>query len=308
MAGYDVVIIGGGPAGLTAGLYLSRARYQTMLLDKEGFGGYITNVEWIENYPGFSEGVSGAQLAAEMMTQAINYGLQMEQAEVVGMELYSSSRWVGCADGSGYTASAIIIAGGSQPKKLGIPGEEVLQGKGVFNCALCDGGKFADKVVLVCGGGDAGVTEALYMTKLASKVILIEAEPCLTATAVLRERASANPKLEIRCGAKVEAVVGENQVEGVELASADGQRDTLKVDGVLVHIGLEPNTSYLKSIVPLDSQGQIVVNERMETEIPYILAAGDIRSGSPRQIATAVGDGAIAAISAQKLLQELTNQ
>lgn len=305
MFDYDVVIIGGGPAGLTAGLYLSRGKYRTILLEKESFGGPVKNYEWIENYPGFAEGVSGANLTSEMVTQATKYGLQLQQAEAAGIELYTGCRWVKCADGKGYTAAVVIVAGGSHPKKLGVPGEEELRGKGIFNCALCDGGKFTDRVVAVCGGGDAGITEALYMTKLASKVILIEAMPALTASAILQERALANPKLEIRCGTKVENIVGESQVEAIEYLEGE-KKGTLKVDGILVHIGLEPNTSYLKGIVPLDSQDRIIVNDRMETEVPNILAAGDIRSGSPNQIITAGGDGATAAISAQRLLQELT--
>lgn len=306
MFDYDVVIVGGGPAGLTAGLYLNRGKRRAMLLEKEIFGGQIKNVEWIENYPGFAEGVAGAKLASEMLTQATKYGLQLKQAEVVGIELYKNCKWVKCTGGIGYTAAVVIIATGCRPKKLGVPGEEKLQGKGVFNCALCNGGQFADRVVVVCGGGDAGITEALYMTKLASRVILIEVEPALTATAVLQERASANPNLEIRCGVKVEAIIGDSQVEAVEfLEVGSGKRGVLKVDGVLVHVGLEPNMNYLRGILPLDSQGQIIVSDRMETQIPYILAAGDVRSGSPRQIATAVGDGTSAAISAERLLQGL---
>jgi len=170
---HDVIIIGGGPSGLAAGLYLSRGKRRTMLLEKESFGGIIKDVEWVENYPGFAEGVSGAHLASEMVTQATKYGLQIEQAEVLGIELYTSCRWVQCNGGTGYSATVVIIAGGSRPIKLNVPGEEVLQGKGIIHCALCDGGQFADRVVAVCGGGDAGVTEALYLTKLASKVILI---------------------------------------------------------------------------------------------------------------------------------------
>jgi thioredoxin reductase (NADPH) len=301
----DAVIIGGGPAGLTAGLYLGRANLRAILLEKENFGGPVKNVEWIENYPGFIKGVSGAQLASQMVDQASQYGLELERGEAVGIELFSSCRVVACADGKSYTTMVVIITGGSRPKKLGVPGEDKLQGKGIFHCALCDGGEFTDRVVAVCGGGDSGLTEALYMTKLASKVILVEAMPALTACAVLQERAGANPKLEIRCGRKVETIVGENKVEALVLVEAgNNKRETLKVDGVLVHIGIDPNTAYLRGIVPLDNQGQIIVNHKMETEVPYIFAAGDIRSNSPRQVVTAVGDGATAAIWAQRLIQE----
>jgi thioredoxin reductase (NADPH) len=305
MFDWDVVIIGGGPAGLTAGLYLSRAKRRTLLLDKDSFGGYIRNVELIENYPGFPNGVPGAQLASEMVSQAVKYGLRMEIAEVTGIELFSDCKWVGCTNGQGYTTNIVIIAGGSRHKKLGVPGEESLQGKGVFSCAFCDGGHFADRVVVVCGGGDAGLTEALYMTKIASKVILIEAESKLTATAILQERAFTNPKMKILCSMRVGAIIGNDKVEAVKLVDQAGsRREELKADGVLVHIGLDPNTDYLNGIVPLDSHGQIIVNGKMETEVPFIFAAGDIRSGSPRQVAAAVGDGAISAISAERLLQE----
>lgn len=304
MFDWDVVIVGGGPAGLTAGLYLSRARYRVLLLEKDAFGGQIRNVERIENYPGFATGVPGAQLASEMVLQATEYGLKLEQGEVVDIELFSSCKWVTCADGKGYTAAIVIVAGGARPKKLGVPGEEMFQDKGIIHCALCDGGQFVDRVVAVCGGGDAGVTEALYMAKLASKVIVIEAEPALTATPVLQERAAANSKLEIRCGVKVEEITGDKHVEAVAISEkSSGLRHTLEVDGILVYVGVEPNTSYLDGIVSLDDHGQVIVNDRMETEIPFILAAGDIRSGSPRQVVTAVGDGATAAISAQRLLQ-----
>jgi thioredoxin reductase (NADPH) len=303
MFDWDVVIIGGGPAGLAAGLYLGRAKRRTLLLDKDSVGGYIRNIELIENYPGFADGISGAQLASAMVDQALKYGLKTEIKEVAGIELFSECRYVSCVDGSGYTANAVMIAGGSCHKKLGVPGEEALTGKGVFSCAFCDGGHFADQIVAVCGGGDAGVSEALYMAKIASKVILIEALPELTATAVLQERAASNSKVEILRGAMVKSIMGSTRVEALELEDSQGKRTTLPVDGVLVHIGLEPNTTYLEDIVPLDNQGQIIISGRMETEIPYIFAAGDIRSGSPRQVAAAVGDGVIAAIMADRLLQ-----
>jgi thioredoxin reductase (NADPH) len=302
MFDWDVVIIGGGPAGLTAGLYLGRANLRTLLLDKDAAGGYIRNIELIENYPGFADGVSGAELASRMVIHATNYGLQIENAEVTGIELFSGTRYVGCANGQGFTTNVIIIAGGSKNKKLGVPGEAELSGKGVFECAFCDGGHYTGKVVAVCGGGDAGVTEALYMAKIASRVILIEAMPALTATAVLQDRVKINPKIEVYVGTVVETIKGKDKVEAIELASSK-KKEILRVSGVLVHVGVAPNTGYLEGIVPVDGQGQIIVNERMESEVPYVLAAGDIRSGSPRQVVAAVGDGAIAAITAERLLQ-----
>ena len=305
MADYDVVVIGGGPAGLAAGIYLGRGKYRTLLIDKEAPGGNIKDVEWIENYPGFAKGIGGPQLSSEMVVQATASGVHFETGEVTGLELYSSSRCVQLKDGRTITAEAIIAASGCRRKKLGVPGERELEGKGIIGCALCDGHIFADKVAAVCGGGDSGITEALYLTKLATRVILLEAMPTLTATAILQERLRNNPKIEVHTGVKVTAILGDNNVRAIEYEDVKTQqKGTFDVQGVLVDIGLDPNTGFLESAVSLDKQHCVPVNDRMETSAPYIFAVGDIRSGSTRQVSTAVGDGATAAICVQRALKQ----
>jgi thioredoxin reductase (NADPH) len=303
MPDWDAVIVGGGPAGLTAGLYLCRGNWRTLLIEKETVGGYIMNVEFIENYPGFSEGVVGSQLGTEMKNQALKYGLEVQRGEVNGLQVSPRSKYVTCLDGTAFSAATVIIAGGSVPKRLGVPGEDKLMGSGIITCAFCDGGQFAGRVMAVVGGGDAGVTGALYMANIAARVILIEAMPECTATAILLDRALANEKIEIRSETTVASIIGENKVEGIEIINPGGKKEVLKVDGVLVHVGLDPRTDYLRDVIPLDDDGQVVVNEWMETEVPGIYAAGDIRSGSSGQVSTAVGDGAVAAIAAQRYLQ-----
>jgi thioredoxin reductase (NADPH) len=303
MLDFDAIIIGGGPAGLTTGLYLSRGKFRTLLIDRDGFGGNVKNAEWIENYPGFSAGIAGPQLASEMTIQALNSGLQMEMAEVGGIESYSESRCVQLTDGRYFTANALIIASGCRPKKLNIPGERELEGKGVFECALCDGGHFQNKTVVVCGGGDRGVTEALYLSKIASKIYLIEIEATMSASAILQERARSNKKLELRCSAELVAISGSGKVEAVEIHDTATQRtETLSVDGVLIAVGTDPNTGFIRNLLSLDNQGRILVNEMMQTNLPNIFAAGDIRSNSRGQIVTAAGDGATAAIAVQRLI------
>jgi thioredoxin reductase (NADPH) len=307
MTDYDAIIIGGGPAGLTAGIYLARAQYRVLLLEKDQFGGQLLNIAWIENYPGFPNGVEGATLASKMIDQAMQFGLSLEAGKVIGIDSYASCFSANCGTGTAYTSSTIIIAGGSTPRELNVPGEDKFRGRGVIHCALCDGGQFKNRVLAVCGGGDAGVTEALYMTKLASKVILIEVMSCLTATPIYRERAASDPKLEIRCGQKVVEIIGDDKVKAIVLADAStARKEAIQVDGVLVHVGVVPNTAYLEGIVPLDASGRIEVNQHLETKVPGIFAAGDLRQGSPQQISVAVGDGAITAIAAQRFLQALS--
>ena len=301
---YDVVIIGSGPAGLAAGLYAARAGLKIVILEREGFGGYLANIDLIENYPGLAEGVRGNELSHNMMKQVMDYGADFQLTEVIGLELEEDSKVVKTIDGN-YFGKAIIIAGGSHPKKLGVPGEEEFTGKGVAYCAVCEGKPFANKVVAVAGGGDSGITEGLYLTRIASKVIIVEIMHQLNATEVLKKRALENPKLEIRCGTKIKSIVGDDSVKALELLDVKmGQESTLEVDGIFVHVGLEPNSDYLRGVLPLHENGQILVTDKLETQVPGCFAAGDIRHNSQRQVITAAGDGAIAALSASRFLME----
>jgi thioredoxin reductase (NADPH) len=303
---YDAIVIGGGPAGLSAGIELAQAQYRVLLLEKESFGGPIINVEWINGYPHPGEKVAGAMLASEMVKQAEQSGVEMELAEVVEIEPYSGCISVACADGKAYTSVVVICAGGLHSKKLGVPGEETFQGKGMIHCALCDAGLSRDQVVAVCGGGDAGLIEAMYLARFASKVFVIEAEAQLAAKPELQARALADGKLEIRRSEKPVEIIGNQGVTGLMVESAaSGKRETLDVYGVLVHIGYVPTTGYLEGVLALDDSGRIEVNKQFATDVPGAFAAGDIRSGSPRQVAAAVADGKAAAIGARKILEAL---
>jgi len=307
-ADYDVIIVGCGPAGLAAGLYAGRGRLKVLLLGREAAGGPIRGYEQVENYPGFPDGISGAKLGLEMMKQAMKYGLEFKLAEVEGIELQKDYKVVKAkvirAGKAAYLTKTVIIASGAHPRKLGVPGENEFAGKGVSYCGVCDAPQFAERVVAVAGGGDAGLTEALYLTRLASEITVIELMPQLTASKILQERALANPKLKICCGTRIEAIIGDDQVKELELLNVlTSERTTLPVGGILIRIGLVPNTGYLKGLLSLDSEGYVLVNEELETSIPGIFAAGDIRHGSARQIATAVGDGVTAALSADRLIK-----
>ncbi len=299
---YDVIIIGGGPAGLTAGLYTARARLNSLLIEKGAVGGRIVNADLVENYPGFPEGISGLELIQLMNKQATKYGLETLLAEVTSLELNDKQRIVKTTDGD-FVAKAVIIAGGSDQAQLGVPGEKEFTGKGVSFCATCDAYFFREKPIAVVGGGNAAITEALYLTKFASRVIVIHRRGKLRATRILQEKAFAEPKIEFLWDTLVEEIVGEDVVKRLKLRQiTTGQKSALEIAGIFVSIGFKPNTDYIKDVLPLDSAGYIITNEKMETGIPGILAAGDIRSNSIRQIVAAAGDGATAAIYAEKFI------
>lgn len=306
---YDAIIVGGGPAGLAAGIHLSQAGNRVLLLEKESFGGQMMNLEWVEDAPGSEAPVAGAMFASRMVDEAGKCGVQMELGEVVEIESYTECKSVRCADGRGYTSAVVIVAGGLNPRKLGVPGEDHFLHKGVIHCALCDAGLYAGQAVAVCGGGYAGLTEALYLAKHASKVYLIEAQPRLSAPLPLQERAFANPRLDIRCAAKVLEITGDKFVTGVRIQdAASGQNELLAVSGVLARVGFDPATDYLQAVLSLDDLGAVMANERMETDVAGIVVAGDIRSGSPRKVAAALSDGKTAAICAQRLLRTAQNR
>jgi thioredoxin reductase (NADPH) len=301
---YDVVIIGGGPAGLSAGVYTSRARLSSLLIEKGAIGGQIINAELVENYPGFTAGISGIDLTQAMHQQATKFGLETLAAEVTGISVNGQQKLVRTSLGD-FIAGAIIIAGGSERQKLGVPGETQYTGKGVSYCATCDGAFFRDKTVAVVGGGNAAVTEALELTKFASRIILIHRRHELRATRILQEKVISQPKIEILWDTVVEEILGETFVNKIRVRNINTGMDSgLDVSGVFISIGSQPATGYLKGLLALDAVGAIVTSERLETSVPGIFAAGDIRSGSIRQTIGAAGDGAVAAVNAGKYISE----
>ena len=299
---YEVVIIGGGPAGLTAGLYAARARLKSLLIEMGLIGGQIVNAEQVDNYPGFPEGISGLELGELMLRQATQYGLETIIAEVTGLEVKEKQKVVETTDGN-FIAKVVIIAGGSKWRKLGIPGEGKFTGKGVSYCATCDAAFFRELPVAVVGGGDSAITEALYLAKFASKVTVIHRRDQLRATPILQEKAFSKPKIDFLWNTVVERIEGGDLVNRMRLRQVKtGEESTRDISGVFVSIGLSPNTEYLKGILPLDEAGCIVTSNTMQTKIAGIFAAGDIRQDSARQAITAAGDGATAAIFAEKFL------
>jgi thioredoxin reductase (NADPH) len=302
---YQLIIVGGGPAGLSAGLYASRSRLDTLLIEKAGLGGQILNAEMVENYPGFPQGISGSELGALIAQQATKYGLATAFAEVQGIEIRGGEKIVSTSEGQ-YRARAVIIAGGSEHSKLGVPGEDEFTGKGVSYCAMCDGAFFREQVVAVVGGGNVALNDALFLTRFASKVIVIHRRDQLRATKILQDRAFANPKIKFLWDTVVESIIGDKLVREIRLRNVKtGKVSSLEISGVFSAVGLRPNTGYLKGLLALDESGFISVNGQMETGVPGVFAAGDIRAGSIRQVVSATGDGATAAIAAERFLSSV---
>lgn len=301
---YEVIIIGGGPAGLSAGIYTARARLSSLLIEKTMPGGLITYAEQVENYPGFPDGISGLEIGKLMQRQASKFGLETVISEVSSIEINGELRTVKTPNGD-YSTRTIIIASGSEHTRLGIPGEAEFTGKGVSFCATCDGYFFQEQTVAVVGGGNAAISEAMSLTKFASKVFVIHRRDELRATRISQEKALANPKIEFRLNSVVDAIEGDNVVRKLKLRNpSSGETATLEVNGVFIAVGFKPNTDYLKTVLPLDKAGYVVTNEKMETAVPGIFAAGDVRANSIRQVVAAAGDGATAVIYAERYIRD----
>jgi len=302
---YDLVIIGGGPAGLTAGLYAARARVNVILIEKMAPGGQVLITDWVENYPGFPEGITGFELVQKMADQAKQFGLVIESNEVITLNADGQVKEVKLHDKTIRTRS-IIIASGASPKKLGVPGEESFFGKGVSACATCDGPFYRDKVVAAVGGGDTAVQESIFLTKFAKKVYLVHRRDELRATGILRERALANDKIEILWDSVLTAIEGLTNVEKITVKNVkSGDTKGIAADGCFIWVGIRPNADFLGDGINRDDFGFIITDPNMETSVPGVFAAGDVRRTPLRQIVTAVGDAAIAAFSAEHYIENL---
>lgn len=302
---YDLVIIGAGPAGLTAGIYAARARMNVLLLEKAAPGGQILITDWIENYPGFPEGISGYDLSEKMKIQAESLGLKIESAEVHSLNLSGQAKEIVLKDRT-VTAKSLIIASGASPRKLGI-GEEKFFGKGVSFCATCDGPFFKEKTVVAVGGGDTAVQESIFLTKFAKKVYLVHRRNELRAAKILQERALKNEKIEFVWDSVVTGVEGFFGVEGVKVKNLKtNEEKTISANGCFIWVGILPNASFLNDSVKTDEFGFILADAKMQTSVPGVFAAGDVRDTPLRQIATAVGDAAIAAVSAEHYIENLS--
>jgi thioredoxin reductase (NADPH) len=302
----DVIIIGGGPAGLTAAIYNARAGLKVMMIEKLAVGGQIFLTAEIENYPGY-ENISGPELIQKMEKQADNFGLVKVFDEVLKIESTGgAAKKVHCASGTVYEAKAVIVATGARYRDIGVPGEAEFRGRGVSNCATCDGAFYRNLEVAVIGGGDTAVEEGMYLTKFASKVHIIHRRDRLRAAKIIQDRAFANPKISFIFDSAVTAIFGSKGVDGIKIKNLKTNAETeLKVSGVFVFIGLVPGTEFMKGTLEMDSQGYIKTDTDMKTSVDGIFACGDCIEKKLRQAVTAAGDGAIAAYSAEHYIERL---
>ncbi|MBN2057883.1 MAG: thioredoxin-disulfide reductase [Candidatus Saganbacteria bacterium] len=301
---FDLIIVGGGPAGMTAALYACRSRLKVLMIEKMILGGQATTTFFIENYPGFPEGISGMDLGNRMQDQVRRLGLDIVWGNATSLENKKDHREI-TVDNKIFNAKSVIIATGTEAARLGVPGEEDLRGRGVSYCATCDGPFYKDKNIMVVGGGNSAIEEALFLTRYAKKISVVHRRDELRADKILGERALADPKIYFFWHSVVEAIKGDKTVSEVVLKDKNSNKKLkVPVDGVFIYIGSKPNSELVKGAVKLDKNGFIVTDNEMKTSIPGIFAAGDVRAKSLRQIVTAAADGAIAAEAARKSIEQ----
>jgi thioredoxin reductase (NADPH) len=302
----DVVIIGGGPAGLTAGIYAGRGQLDTLILEKGLPGGQIAQTEAVENYPGFDEAVSGPELSQRMVNQAEKFGARILMEEVTKLERLPDDRFLLRGHEQDYVARTVILAMGATPRRLGVPGEDSFYGRGVSTCATCDGFFYRNKNVVVVGGGDAAIEEGFFLTKFADTVTIIHRRDTLRANKAAQERAFASPKMNFIWDTVVEEILGEDgQVTGVRTSNVKtGEQQTLATDGVFVYVGHTPNTGFLEGLVDLRPSGYVDVRDEIHTNIEGLFAAGDVADETYRQLGTSIGAGTRAAMTAERWLAE----
>jgi thioredoxin reductase (NADPH) len=300
----DIIIVGGGVAGLTAGLYAKRGGMDTLLIEKMFSGGQIATTYMVENYPGFDEPIGGPELAMKLEAHARKFGLEILYDEVIELKLDDKIKTV-VTTGGEYQAKALILCMGAQPKMLGLEKEELFRGRGVSYCATCDGAFYKEKDVAIVGGGDTAVEDAVFLAQHARKVYLIHRRDALRASKILQNRMFQNPKIEVLWNTVVDEILGEQEVEGLLLRNVkDGTKRDLKVDGLFVAIGIQPNSELIRGKITTNEIGFVIADENMATNIPGVFVAGDLRQKPLWQIITAAADGAVASISAQRYIME----
>lgn len=304
---YDLVILGGGPAGLSAGLYAARARLDHVIIEKGAPGGQVLNTDWVDNYPGFPEGLSGFDLAEKMTEHAKRFDVNIQYGEVNCVDLRDENNKVlRMADGSDVHCHTLIICTGARPNTLNVPGEIDFRGKGVSYCGTCDAPFYRNVRVAVIGGGDTAVEEAEYLTRFASKVTVIHRRDQLRATKITQEIAYANEKIEFIWNSRVTSIEGDSGVKELQLVDNDGNTSSLAVEGVFILIGITPNNSCLPlTLLRADQWGFIPVDTECRTAVPGVMAAGDIISKNVRQVVNAAGEGAVAMLAAESYLNRL---
>jgi thioredoxin reductase (NADPH) len=303
---YDLIIIGAGPAGLTAGIYATRARLDTILLERLNPGGLVASTDWIENYPGFPEGISGADLVKKMEEQSAKFGLKIVPLKEVTSADVKAQPKVIKVDDEVYKARAVIIASGTEPKKLSIPGEEEFKGRGVSYCATCDGAFFQDKDIVMIGGGNSGIQEGLFLTRFVKSITVVEFMPHLNAEMILEERARKDSKFKFYLNHMATSINGENQIESVTIKDREtNEEKNIPAAGVFVYVGWDPKTEFVKGQIELDKWGYVVAGEDTKTSVPGVFVVGDVRVKDLRQITTSVSDGTVAAFMAEGYIDEL---